>query len=284
MLGSVPLAGKPYDVTQLEGMDFVFLTLALVYLSAVVALMCLDGPHTDRQHRRTRRTDKAAVLPAPTPAMGRWRVDVQVASFHLVAGERDHDGGLRLRVLGDAESSTAWSNRTREEFGACEYPTDVGFAVPLGDVDHVLAAIEEVHASSEHHDWWTDPSTGPESTLASYFDTELVDGWVRVYGPMIISGHGAPWRAARAVEIEYRYLPWLPGALVAARANATTVCPGCELALPCQQCRGSGDRCDSIAAREQDPLCQDCGGTGWCSRCQIEGVAASRAWADTVRG
>jgi hypothetical protein len=179
-----------------------------------------------------------------------------------------------LRLLGDTEESVAWCNRPTEVFGPPEYPTNVGFAIPVSDVDHVLAAIEGVRASDEHTAWWDDPSTWPADDLSSYFRSERVDGWARLYGPVIVPGAGEPWRAGRYVTIEYRYLPWLSWPLIAARANASTLCPGCDFARPCDHCCGSGDRCDSIALRQHDPRCPHCKGTGFCSLCQDEGAGA----------
>ncbi|MEU7477063.1 hypothetical protein AB0A63_13835 [Lentzea sp. NPDC042327] len=281
MINHSLLTALPYDLAELDAPDLALLGLAALVLGPMFALLFFHGPPASCQESPAQEPDLHEA-PVPVPAMGGWRIDVKFASFHLVSDGHTEAAGLRL--LGDAESSTAWSNReAADAFDPCEYPADVGFAIPLDEVDHVLAAIEQVHASSGWKAWRDDPLARRDAGFASYFRTELVDGWVHIHGPMIIHDHGAPWRPASAVELEYRYLPWLPGTLIAARANATPVCPGCELALPCQSCRGSGDNCKSISRREQEPYCAACGGTGLCSQCEIEGVAASRAWADTVR-
>lgn len=124
----------------------------------------------------------------PTVDMGPWHVEVRRESAYLL-GEAPNwqraDGAPpehTILVLGDSSNGH-------------------GFAIPAGDRTAVKAAIEQIIEHPAYRDWAAENEPAGDG-----WQSETVDGWLRLHGPDILFGSGEPWRVSGAVELEYRHL------------------------------------------------------------------------------
>jgi len=138
----------------------------------------------------------------PTAVMGPWHVEVRSESAYLYGADANWRPG-------DAEPV----HMLRVTTGPVDDPYGPAFAIPVADRDAVAAALDQIIGHPSFHEW----ATSGHVSVADVWRTEVVDGWLRVFGPVIVYGAGEPWRVGGVVELEYRHVAALLGALCSAQ-------------------------------------------------------------------
>lgn len=133
----------------------------------------------------------------PTPDMGLWAVEVRTESAYL-NGDLGAYNRWTQGEIADPPHRTVYSSK------------GVGFAVPVEDVPRVLAALDQIMSHPAYREWAANNSPTEDG-----WRSEMVDGMVRLFGPVIVFGDPAPWSPGGSVELEYRELAGLRAVLAA---------------------------------------------------------------------